>query len=436
MKKLIRTLVFSTLVFTGSGFLQPQVALSQSPVMMAEEDKWLGVFEQSYGTEGLYIVEVHPEDKGGISRLNLQKLNIASREFIGKFPTKVVTDEALKKAGLYPDVEKEAEDEVYTWSPSTELFESSLNEHHQSPFGALVLLEGNEQIRRRILHPDSYTRKRWGKIYNDPNAPEYLKQEITLREFLLEHFHFEGTEQADQIQENLAKLDEAIRLYVLSAEKEEGDKVTWAELDESGFSSLVGSFPKGARVDLQPVGTRCSAVWRGVAITSDPQSVLDLRKKRAEQLFEKHPDFPPAMILMARFKEPTEGLNLVNKAIVLWPDVPGVRLERLTQLARLGRFNHWTQDLDYIVDHFPTAPLLIEIQLLGESSGLAENEEVNAEIAMVLADVRPDLLTHQLYAIKVLEKSGKHQEARSLYERLLRGNPAWKEVLDKPETEK
>jgi hypothetical protein len=88
--------------------------------------------------------------------------------------------------------------------------------------------------------------------------------------------------------------------------------------------------------------------------------------------------------------------------------------------------------LDFIVKNAPAAPLLIEIDMAAEAAGLRRNPETYAPIVLMLADVRPDLLTHQLLAIRLLTEIGRHEDAATVYDRLTFANPAWRVAIDRP----
>jgi len=390
------------------------------------------VFEQSYGSEGLYVIEVNPRDPAGPSRLNLQRLNAAAQEFQSNFPDEKVSLDALREKDLMPELLEHPSEEQYFWDEERRIFTSSLGGNHTPGAGALLLLRGNQQIRQRIISPDKYARQRWKKIYTDEDAPEFLKREIVLREFLLDHFYFPASMAADQIQGQLERLEEYLKMYAVTSEKEVGDEVTWADLDEAGLSDAVGEFPKGTEVKLGKIGDPPTAIYQDMEITADKGSVGKIRYEHAKNVWEELSDYPPALALRARFEDPKDGLPLINKAVQAWPNVLGLRVERMTQHARRGDYHAWGTDMAYLTENFPAAPLLIEVQLLADTAGLSEIPEAESDFALTLANLRPDLLTHQLYALRVLEKAGRMEEANNIHDRMAFANPAWRLVLPEP----
>lgn len=398
-----------------------------------EAAEWLAVFEQSYGREGLYVIEIAPADPGASTRLNIQALNAAAQRLQAEHPDQAVSIDALEKNGLLPELKPRAEDDVYTWDADAGTFRGTLPPPHDPAAGPLFLLEGNERIRERILRPDNFSRTRWKKVYTDPETPQFLKKEIELREFLLDHFYFQKALIADSIHEQLKKLEEVLKLYAIAEGKQVGDPVNWAGLETARFGELIPRFPKGTEVRLDTIGESPTAIYGGMEITADPASVGKIRREHAQKIWEKYPTYPPVLALRARFEKPSAALPLINEAIAKWPGVPGLRVERMTHLARLGRIPAWTDDLDFVLRNFPAAPLLIEIQILAETDAFPDDLNSEAEFATVLADVRPDLLTHQLYAIQTLTDAGRLDDAQTVYDRLVYGNPAWGLVLPPPE---
>lgn len=394
--------------------------------------RWISVFEQSYGTEGLYPVELYPEGEAGKSRLNLQDLSTAAARMEAARPGVRPTIAGLRLGGLLPELRPIDPPETYEWDDEFGFFVSSAGKDHSLLHGAMLLLRGNEIVRARLLQPDVYTRNRWKRIYEDGSAPEFIKREIILREFLLEHQNTPQARVGMRLQETLSLLEEATKLYALAEGLELGAEVTMEELQESRLVGFIERPPDEVELILGRVGEPHRARFRGIEITSDASSVRELQLAEAAAVLEKYPGFPPAIVLRARFEEPAQAIALADEAVKLWPDVPGLRIERLAQYARARDASRWTADMDFILKEFPAAPHLLELQVTAELAGVTDSPEARARFATMLADVRPDLLGHQIHALTTLRAVGDSTEANRILARLVETNPAWASVLPDP----
>lgn len=408
------------------------VLLTLSVGAETDRARWISVFEQSYGTEGLYPVELYPSGEAGKSRLNLQDLTAAAIRMRADRPEVRPTVAGLRLMDLLPELRVIDPPETYEWDDEFGFFASSSGEDHSLLHGAMVLLRGNEVIRARFLQPDVYTRNRWKRIYEDPASPEFIKREILLREFLLEHQMSPQARVAMQLQETLSLLEEATKLYALAEGLELGAEVTLEELQESRIVGFIERPPDEVELILGRVGEPHRARFRGMEITSDAASVRQLQLAEAAAVMEQYPGFPPAIALRARFEEPEKAIELAEEAVKLWPDVPGLRIERLAQYARARDASRWTDDMDYVLKEFPAAPHLFELQVTAEMAGVTEEPEARARFAAMLADVRPDLLGHQIHAMSLLRSTGSSAEADRVLSRLVGINPAWASVLPDP----
>lgn len=424
----IIALLLAVLLLPPGVSVRAQNAGPRDPAMQ----KWLAVFEQSYGTEGLYVLELHPTDPAGNSRLNIQLLNAAAQQFQSEHRGEIVTYEAVTSGSGAPELLPAAEGERYSWNMASGIFESSAGEAASAERGAMLLLKGNEAIRRRLVNPDAFTRERWKKIYGDAGAPEFLKREIVLREFMLEHYFFKESLFAESLVKQLAYIKDASELYALNRQSEPGDPVSVEILAKAGLLPRLARIPANVTIEFSEVGKDPVGRFGVYTVTSDPASVTEMRRRHAEEQAAKYPGFPPAMALRARFQPPAEAVKSISEAITAWPEVPGLRVERLAHEARRQNFSAWTPDLDFILTRFPAAPLLIEIEIAAEAGHLSRSPKVQAQIATIMADVRPDLLTQQLYALRVLQETGDAEAARSVYDRLAYSNPAWRVVLPAP----
>ncbi|MBI1292118.1 hypothetical protein GC173_12890 [bacterium] len=395
------------------------------------DTRWLSTFEQSYGTEGLYVLEVKPTDPGGQSRLDLQLINAAAQQYRLQNPGKAVTIAALDEAKLLAEVHADRRAD-YVWNAEQKLFVSSRGPAFSPAMSVVQLLEGNDRIRRRLLEPDTFTRERWKKLYNDPESPEFLKREVLLREFILDNTNFPDALLYERSQQQLTAINDAVHIYALAQKLGPNDPVTFADLRDSGMFDSLGPVPDNVEFNITTAGAKATGTINGVPIVEDPSGPAVVRRNRAERLLKQRPDYPPALAFAARFRPPDESIKLLNRAIEIWPDVPGLRVERLAAHARRRNFAAWTPDLDFLLRRFPAAPLLIEVDVAAENGRISDSPKVHADIILMLADVRPDLLTHQLMALRLLEKAQRLDEARTVYDRLVFANPAWRVALTPP----
>ncbi|MCC6546881.1 hypothetical protein IT570_06900 [Candidatus Sumerlaeota bacterium] len=409
-------------------------AAATSPAQSKEraiDQRWIAAFEQSYGTEGLYVIELFPRDVGGNARLNLQALSAAAHEFSEKYPKDALGFEALRDRKLMPELLDSPGDQ-YSYDATKKMFVSSVGKDHSLLFGTALLVDGNRAIRTRLVAPDDFVRGRWKKLYSDPEAPKALKNEIELREFLIGQYAIPEVHSAEQIQQILREIKIAAELYAANHAMLPGDEITVDNLMQAGLLNTMEKLPPEAVVEYRKLGEEPVAMFGQYKITTDAQTVTAIRRKYALEAYQKYGRYPPAMALLARFEDPAKAVRMINEAIKLWPDVPGLRVERLGHEARRRNFAAWDQDLDAIVQNFPAAPLLTEIQIAAEGARLQIDKDFEARIAVTLADIRPDLLTQQLYAIEMLKKTNGLGDAQRIYNRLVFSNPAWQFVVPSP----
>jgi hypothetical protein len=410
--------------------LSLSLLLGWASVAFAEvEQRWLALFEQSYGSEGLYVVEVAPKDEGGPTRLALQQVNASAAAWRRANPGKVPDLAIFTQEGKLRSIPKDAWKTVF-WDAEQELFSDKRGGVFTPAAGVVMMLRANEGLRQRLLQPDRFTRQRWKKLYWDPKAPELIRREILLREFMLDNHFFPEVLLYERTQAQQQKIADAVELFAIMNRKQPGDAVSFADLREAGAFGTLGTVPDNVAFTISTIGGAVEATINGVKVVDDAAGPRMLRRKRAEQRLAADRDFPPALALAARFEEPPQALLLLNKAISRWPDVPGLRVERLAAFARAGDFKSWQRDLDYLLKDFPAAPLLIEIELAGEHGRLSRSPEVWGDVILLLADVRPDLLTHQLVALREFEQTERENERRTVSDRLLVANPAWRIILD------
>ena len=394
-----------------------------------EQRKWISLFERSYGSEGLYVVEVAPSDPDGSTRLKLQTINTLFHE--APTSTSLVQKpyaEIHAALGWPQELMPEAP-LAYAWDPGLGLFVSNRGPKASPIHGVLLLMTNTDRVRARLANPDGFTRKRWRKLYEDPAAPQSLKRELELREFLLEHWNFPQALLAEQTQRYLALLNRAVEFRATAGQMPSGTPIALADLEQLGLLRSDVPPPEGFVVDPLIVGKPASGKLNGFPVSTDPNLPRTIRERRAKAMKDKYPDYPPAVALAARFQDGPAATRAITLAISRWPDTVGLRLERLTTLARNKNYGAWQADLDRILDEFPAAPLLLEIERAATAGGLTENPVLRADLARLLADIRPDLLAQQLHALKVLADAGDTAGQVRILERLSRANPAWRAAL-------
>jgi len=399
------------------------------------DPRWIALFERCYGTEGLYTVEMYPEDEEGASRLNLQLLNASARELRKSGIRTIPSAEDLVARGAVAGLHPHPAEESYLWDSARNCFESSLGGKNSTAQGALTLLRANADVRRRMLSPDMFVRQRWKQVYQSPDCPPFLKNEILLREFLLDKYEIASAQTAHSIQQTLVMIEEGIKLYAIREKKNLGDSITMEELIASRLIGSVERPPEGVEIIVKSIGEAPRATFDGAEITTDPSSVEAYHRAKVEKAWTAYPNFPPAIALKARFATPGEAIKLIDNAVMRWPGVPGMRIERMAHNARLKRFDAWREDLGYLLGHFPTAPVLFEMQSMAEAAEVLADETERARLATALADIRPDLLSHQLAAIQALVDSKKIDAARLIHARMVATQPGWAQVLPPPGSE-
>ncbi len=393
---------------------------------------WMAVLEQSVGSEGMYVVEVYPTGEGAATRLYLQQLNAAAQRYQVERPNDPVRFNLMVAYGYIDEPGEGVPEQEFQWDEDRGLFRSSLGGAHAPGYGAARLLEANRAIRQRILQPTPFVRSRWKAVYTDEEAPGFLRREIELREYLLEAERAPEVRRAEALHQQLVDIEEAVRLYALTEMAEVGDPLTFEQLSASGFLRLVERLPEQPEVELSEIGV--PPVIRetgGPPLTSEPASLLGWKRQHAAEIYRRSPDYPPAKALRARYERPEKAVEVLGEAIAAWPAVPGLRIERMTHLARLARLDEWTEDLDAVLGTFPSGIHLFEMSITAEVSG-GFDAAARARFATVLADVRPDLLTQQLLALASLQEVDRIDDARTIFDRLAFSNPAWQLVLTRP----
>lgn len=423
--------LFATILALLAAVLVPATATAQDEVERAAQE-WIARFEQSYGSEGLYVLELNPRDPAGPSRLNLQLINAAAMQFRRENPDARISYSGLNMRGLIPDLREAPEDEEYIWDEELGMFTSSLGGARTPEAGVLLLLEGYEAVRARMLEPDNFVRTRWRRLYEDEDLPGFLRREILLREFLISNYDFPEVRRATEVHRTLREIDSAIEAYAITENLTEDDEVTLQELASAGLLLPSLRVPEGVEVRVGRIGDGARATLGAHEITGSRDSVHQVRLRHAAEIFSENPSYPPALALAARFQEPERAVAMLNRAIEFWPDVPGLRVERLSHYARMRNFGEWQEDLDFVLSRFPAAPLLVEIEVAAEQGRVSRVPEFQARLATLLADRRPDLLPHQLYAYTVLRDVGEEEVARTIRDRLVFANPAWRLVLPPP----
>lgn len=299
--------------------------------------------------------------------------------------------------------------------------------------GSLELyLRAAAELQRAYSRPGGFVVTRWQKLESDAALPQPLRREIELRRTLLEAWNGPATRDAEKCQEQLETLNDVL-LTFRKYKNGETSAVTMQSLDQAGLLDQLRRCPADGdyRVTRTDEPPRCS---KGGAHGHRALRELEaLRRTEAAQWLAGKDETPPVLAVKARLAESTSAsLALLDRAIVAWPDAPGLRIERMAHLAAAGLVSGMEQDIAAVIDHYPAGPLLYEIDL-ATSRGLVGADAVfRAQLLTILADRRPDLLGPQLRALQALATIGAREEAARVFQRLIDANPNFVQVFSSP----
>lgn len=415
----------------------PSASAEETPLPPRLTSEWLSRYEQSWGSEGVYILELDTPDPDPElrSRLNLQRLQMATIalwELKGGETEPTFT--AFAEAGLTPEIlPRTPPEEKHAWNPELRSWESSFGLRHQLAFGAARTVVAHDEWRREVLFPKDLTRHRWERLRADRRTPSVLLRELDAREMLLDFWESDEALAAWNCQRNLDRVAEALEVLSLQRGLDRGAEVTIQDVAGTGFLDTMEACPSGGKYAVSAVGAPPTCSHGNAHVWNDRAAIDRLRQQHVERLLQTKPDHPPYLALLARTQPPETAVTTINRAIEQWNDVPVLRVERLAHLARAGTVEPMAEDLNYLLARCPAGPILEEIEMATSLGGLREDRALRVEVAQLLADVRPDLLGPQLRAIEVLTRVGNIAEARRIHDRLIMNNPGYANLLTPPE---
>lgn len=393
----------------------------------AQTDRWVVLYEQAFGFDGLYVYEAPAVDGDEARRVReeLRRLSSAARQLLRDSPGATVSVDLLRARGLIDDPPRPPEGAQYAYFPELGRFLCSLGGEYDLVAGATGLMRGAERFRHLVLHGSPALVDRWQRLRDDPDAPAQVRREAEARLFVFETAHDEDLETFIEIHRLLGQLNDAIELAIAARYLEPGASITMNDVGATGLIDRLRALPDGAEYVVTTAGSPPAARWRGALTNYSPQAVHERQAERARRLVQAQPDYPPAIAYFARFNEGDRALELLDMAIEQWPDVPALRVQRLGALARLGRPVEFTRDAEFLIQNFPAAPILMEMVQATRQGPFGDNAELRARIAEAAAVVRPEVLPLQLVAIRDLQAAGEFGRARTLREALLDRNPGF-----------
>lgn len=431
MRQVMHLMILAALLFA-----LPLPAQEPAPDLPERLDiEWILRYEQSYGLAGLYVDEPPPPegDLPARVRRDLLLLTRAAREYKKTFPQREPTTADLLSMGFVEDLFGPPEGTRYVYSENTGRFLCTAGGMLDLVTGAMLQLEAAEEYRRRVANTSLVVWQSWQKLAADPNAPELIRREIETRQFAVRHLDSGPVRAARRTQELLQQLSDAIEMATALGELEVGQQITMQDVGRTGLIDLLPALPLEGKYKVTKVGEPPVAVIGGIEVPLSPASVQDRLKADAEAKLKERPDYPPALSLAARYAEPEKSLELIERAVAAWPDVPALRVQRLATNAQLLNLDALTADLDYLLARFPATPILIEVDVATSKGLLRRDPNFRATIAETIASIRPEVLNAQLMALKALMDAEQSARAQAIYERLIERHPGYQPLLPEPE---
>jgi tetratricopeptide (TPR) repeat protein len=409
----------------------PAVAAAVGPLPL----EWISRFEQAWGVVGVYVIEPgDPADPASVSRANLQTLQLAAEEFLRTRPTGTPDVESLRALGLVGELPRGVPDERYTWSAEGRRFVSSAGEPVSLRAVAERALAVNHESRLRYLRPTVLVRQRWAMLEADADAPGLIHREIEFRRVLDDLWEGGDVRAAKRCREQLAQIEAAALAYGSANRLAPGTPVTLRAIASQGLLDDVRRCPKNGEYSLAKLGEKPVCSWGDGHDISVPegQALTPIRRAVVEQFYANAPENPAAVALAARFRPAPEAIAMLDAALARQPDSAALRLERMSHLASQGRAEELVPEIEWLLTRIPAAPVIFEIDLATSAGPLENATEFRAAVAKLLADSRPDLLSPQLRAISALRAAGRLEDARAVYDRLVRANPGYGDLLPRP----
>ena len=432
LKSILMLLLLATIAFPPQAVLGEESDVQEAAGAKLPERldvDWILIYEQAYGVEGLYIDEPPPRgDLPAQCRANLLTLTRASQTWhiLHEEPPTV---EGLKNAKRIEEVPVCPQGGEYTWNAKAKRFDCTTGGGHSLAAGALRQLMGTELYQQRVNTAPKSVREAWEKLYKDPETPVLIKKEVETRMFALRYTDSPEIRQLLRVQSLLGELSSAIELAAAAGLLEKGQEIAMKDVGETGMIDMLEALPGDGRYRVTKVGEPPVAVYPAGEIPFSVQVLIDKMRELADKAMEQYPGYPPAIALQARYMEGPDSLEMIDRAIVLWPDVPAFHIQRIAINARLSRVKDFTKDLDYLLARFPAAPILLEIDQATRLGSVGGAAPIRASIGAPMAAVRPEVLTVQLLAMKYLTAAGHRDQASILYQRLIEVTPGYEPLL-------
>lgn len=425
------------IALAGGAAAQPPAtpAPSVSPAVEPLPLEWISRFEQAWGVVGVYVIEPgDPADPAAVSRGNLQTLQLAAQEFLRTRPTGTPDVESLRALGLVGELPRGLPDERYSWNAEGRRFVSSAGGEVSLRAVAERALAVNHESRLRYLRPTALVRQRWAMLEADADAPDLIHREIEFRRVLDDLWEGGDVRAAKRCRAQLEQIEAASLTYGVNNSLAPGTPVTLRAIAAQGLMDDIRRCPKNGNYSLEKVGEKPKCSWgHGHDISvSEGEALTPIRRAIAEQFHANAPDNPVAVALAARYRPSAEALAMIDAALARQPDSAALRLERMSHLANLGRAEELVPEIEWLLARIPAAPVIFEIDLATNAGPLESATEFRAAVAKLLADSRPDLLSPQLRAISALQAAQRMDDARAVYDRLVRANPGYGDLLPRP----
>jgi len=406
---------------------------AQTPREGRIDVQWILRYEQAYGIDGLYVDEPPPrvEDGDAMIRLDLVELTVGARRFKRLYPTENPTPSLLFLRNMIERKIQPPTGIEYTWVDESSRFVAVPPGKGRGDIvsGALLQLEAAEEYRRVVANGSAALNRNWQVLLDDPQTPELIRREIETRRYAARQTQTEAIHHARRTQALLQELNDCMELALAAGMLRSGEEITMQDVGRTGLIDLLERLPLDGEYVVTRAGEPPKARIRGREIPLAPSAIVDALRYQAQQALEAQPDYPPAMAVLARYLEPEKSLELITRAIEKWPDVPALRIQRLATNAKMGRFDALTEDLDMIVERFPTAPLLLEIDAATYDAKREGANELRAALIAPLAEIRPQVLPIQLLAFVALTDVGDKERAEVVRQRVLDRHPGFEPLL-------
>ncbi|MDK2972032.1 MAG: hypothetical protein PWP23_1787 [Candidatus Sumerlaeota bacterium] len=423
--------------------LAAAAAISPPPLFAQESEKaerlpaeWILRYEQCWGVAGLYVEEPPPAastDEAARVRKDLVALTRAARQFLAENPAVTDVTQARLLAGGYTETPFEAPEGMeYVFSPKTQRFLCTRGDAYDIVFGAMKQLQAAQVYRSRVNEGSPLLYRAWGELEKDPELPEIMRREIETRRFAIRMRESGPMKAAEKTQELLGELNAAIEMATSLGQFKPGQEITMPDVGRTGLIDLLEALPLDGKYSVTKAGEPPAALFGEVRIPYDEEYPNRRLEAEVRKYLAEHPDYPPALALLAQLQSAEDAVETLSRAIEQWPDVPALRIQRLATNARLLAMDEIPQDFEYLMYRFPATPICLEIDMATRKDVLRMPGAFRARLAATMAEVRPEVLNLQLIAFKELIASGDIEGAALVRDRLIERHPGYEPLLPDP----